>query len=164
MIRKVKSSDAEAIVNIYNKYIEKTTVSFETEALTVEQMRQRIADISSKYPYYVYENDGNVQGYAYVHQWKERAAYSKTLETTIYLDKDIKHQGVGTALMLHVIEDCKREGFRVLIACITGENSESIEFHKKLGFKQASMFHGVGHKFGRQLDVVDMELHIQSEN
>ena len=154
------ASDTNAITAIYNQYIEKTTVSFETDTLSTEQMRKRIRDISSEYPYLVYETDGQVIGYAYVHRWKERAAYSLTVETTIYLSPGHKHEGVGTALMHELIERCKAAGYKVLIACITGENTESINFHSSLGFVQASHFHNVGYKFGRMLDVIDMELQL----
>lgn len=160
MVRKVCTEDAVEIASIYNKYIECTTVSFETEPLTVEQMRQRITDISANFPYYVYENDGRILGYAYAHKWKERAAYSKTLETTIYLDAGAKHSGIGTVLMEKIVEECRREGYKALIACVTGENKESITFHKKIGFKQVSLFSNVGEKFGRMLDVVDFELEL----
>ena len=71
MIREVKIDDAAAIVDIYNHYISHTTVTFETTPLTTEQMRQRIIDISCHFPYLVYESDGKVAGYAYVHLWKE---------------------------------------------------------------------------------------------
>lgn len=84
-IRKVEIADAKAIVDIYNYYVENTAVSFETETLTVNEMAERIKEISSKFPYFVYEKDGKILGYCYAHQWKERAAYSKTLETTIYI-------------------------------------------------------------------------------
>ena len=57
MIRKVRLDDAPAIANIYNPFITQTTVSFETEEVSTEQMAQRIADISAHYPYYVYEED-----------------------------------------------------------------------------------------------------------
>lgn len=160
MIRKVNVDDAADIVGIYNYYIEETTVSFETTPLTVWQMRERIDEISKSFPYYVYEIDGRVAGYAYVHKWKERAAYGKTLETTIYLDRNVKHKGIGTELMKRVVSECRNRGFRVLIACITGENIESIEFHEHLGFSKASLFHNVGEKFGRLLDVVDMQLQL----
>lgn len=97
-------------------------------------------------------------GYCYAHPWKERAAYSNTLETTIYLHPDFKGRGTGTALMDRLVADCRRMGFKALIACITGENEASIAFHRKLGFEQASLFRSVGYKHGRWLDVVDMEL------
>ena len=160
MIRNVKLDDAKCIVNIYNEYIEKTTVSFETEPLTTAQMQMRIKEISSEVPYFVADEDGVIIGYAYAHRWKERAAYNKTLETTIYLDTNHRHHGVGKQLMSHLTEECKRRGYRVLIACITEENTESLAFHKHLGFKQVSCFHNVGEKFGRLLDVTDMELQL----
>lgn len=160
MIRNVKLDDAKCIVNIYNEYIEKTTVSFETEPLTAFQMQMRIKEISSEFPYFVADENGAIIGYAYAHRWKERAAYSKTLETTIYLDMNHRHYGIGKQLMSYLIEECKRRGYRVLIACITGENTESRAFHKHLGFKQVSCFHNVGEKFERLLDVTDMELQL----
>ena len=161
MIRQVNpKTDASAIAEIYNRYIEKTTVSFETAPLTVNQMQQRIENIASQYPYFVCEDNGRIIGYAYAHQWKERAAYSKTLETTIYLTESKKHEGIGTNLMQHVIGECRKRGFSNLIACVTGENTASISFHKTLGFKEVSHFINVGEKFGRLLDVIDLELQL----
>lgn len=157
-IRKVDpAADAAQIASIYNRYIVNTTVSFETEPLTVEQMRRRVVDIARSYPYYVCEKEGRVVGYAYAHLWKERASYCNTLETTIYLDEARRYEGIGMSLMEHVIRECRKRGFKVLIACVTGENKDSIAFHKKVGFVEASHFHNVGEKFGRLLDVIDLE-------
>lgn len=158
MIRPVTLSDAERITEIYNHYIAETTISFETEPLTVAQMADRINDISAHWPYFVYEHNGNVLGYCYAHPWKERAAYSATPETTIYLDKDATRRGIGRLLMQHLIEACRTKGFHALIACITADNAPSIALHKDLGFSQVSLFKEVGRKFDRLLDVVDMEL------
>lgn len=161
MIRPVNpASDADAITAIYNHYIEKTTVSFETDTLSTTQMHKRICNISSEYPYLVCETGGQIVGYAYVHRWKERAAYNLTVETTIYLSSGHKHEGIGTALMRELTARCKAAGYKVLIACITGENTESLDFHRSLGFVQASHFHNVGNKFGRMLDVIDMEMQL----
>lgn len=74
MIRDVKPQDATAITKIYNEYITNSIISFETEPLTEEDMLSRIVQISSKYPYLVYETDCIVVGYCYAHAWKERAA------------------------------------------------------------------------------------------
>lgn len=162
MIRKViPSVDATAITNIYNKYVSETTVSFETEPLSVAQMQNRIEEIARQYPYFVSEEGGVVQGYAYVHKWKERAAYSKTVEGTIYLNSDVRHEGIGTELAKKIISTCRELGFRAIIACITEENHESLEFHKKMGFVEVSHFLKVGEKFGRLLDVIDMELQLK---
>ncbi len=159
LIRPVAEADAEAITRIYNHYVVETTVSFETEALTLSQMLQRMRDISARYPYYVAVDGGRVVGYCCVHQWKERKAYSHTLEVTIYLDPEHCGKGAGTMMMNRLLADCRRmEDCSNLIACITEENAASLAFHARHGFEKVSHFKRVGYKFGRWLDVVDMEL------
>lgn len=157
-IRKVDIADAKAIADIYNYYIENTTISFETQPLMVSQMAERIREISCKFPYFVYEKHGKILGYCYAHPWKDRAAYSKTLETTIYIDKRATHQGIGKIMVKLLIDICRNEGYRALIACITQGNEASIKMHESLGFKQVSEFKEVGFKFDSWLDVVDLEL------
>lgn len=157
-IRRVVPGDAGRLAEIYNQYVLRTTISFETEAVTEAEMRSRIEAISSAFPYFVYEYDGAVIGYCYAHPWKDRAAYAKTLETTVYLAQEACGQGIGEALMRRLIEECRALGFHSLIACVTAENSTSVRFHERLGFRQVSRFAEVGLKFGRWLDVVDLQL------
>lgn len=157
-IRPVSLSDAEAIVEIYNHFITDTTITFETEPVTKEEMTRRIREISAHFPYFVYERGGKILGFCYAHLWKERAAYSKTLETTVYLHRDATHQGIGSLMMRHLIDLCRTQGYHALIACITQGNETSIRMHEKLGFRQAAEYKQVGNKFGRWLGVVDMEL------
>ncbi len=157
-IRKVLADDAGQITEIYNYYILNTTVSFETEPISTDNMQSRITKISSDFPYFVAESDGKIAGYCYAHTWKERAAYSHTWETTIYLAPESKGRGTGSQLMEKLIGECRRQGCHVLIACITAENVESCRFHERLSFKKVSHFEQVGQKFGRWLDVADYEL------
>lgn len=158
MIRKVHTSDAQAITLIYNEYVLHSTISFETLALTCNEMTKRITDIASAYPYLVYEENGEIAGYCYAHPWKERAAYQNTLETTIYISPTHARKGIGELLMNALIDECRNRGFHALIACITADNEPSCRLHTKLGFKQVSSFKEVGRKFGKWLGVVDYEL------
>lgn len=163
MIRPVRTDDCTAIANIYNEYVLNSTATFETEVVTIEEMYRRIDAISCNYPYFVYEENGNVVGYCYAHAWKERAAYSKTLETTIYVENDSQGKGIGLKLLKHLIEECRTLGYEVLVACITAENTTSCDFHRKMGFKQVSLFEKVGIKFGRHLDVVDYIFYLREK-
>ncbi len=161
-IRSVCSSDAAAIAAIYNHYVQETVVSFETEPLSVAQMRARIKRIVAGYPYLVCEDaGGQVLGYACAHAWKERAAYCHTWEVSIYLHPEHCGQGLGAMLMAPLVQQCREAGAVVLIACITQENTRSIDFHRRWGFEQVSHFPRVGCKFGRMLDVVDLCLPLQ---
>ena len=158
-LRKVTEADAAAIAEIYNYYIEKTTVSFETEPLSAADMLSRIKDIAARFPYFVATQNGTVAGYCYAHPWKERAAYCHTFEVTIYTDPKHKRRGMGKMMMGRLIEACRDMGnCHALIACITEENHDSIAFHKRMGFEKVSSFKDVGKKFGRWLDVTDMEM------
>lgn len=157
-LRPVTLADAGRIASIYNRYIADTTITFETEPVTPEEMRTRIETISSAFSYFVYEYDGVVLGYCYAHLWKEREAYSKTLETTVYLAPEACHQGIGSQLVHRLIEDCRSRGYHALTACVTADNLSSLHFHQRLGFRQVSRFSEVGRKFDRWLDVIDLEL------
>lgn len=158
IIRNVCNTDATAIANIYNEYVTGTTVSFELEPVTVGEMLKRIIEISASFPYFVCEDKGNVVGFCYAHRWKERKAYENTLETTVYISRSHHGHGVGRQLMERLIDACRTKGCHALIACITGDNEPSINFHERLGFTKVSHFKQVGRKFGRWLDVVDYEL------
>lgn len=158
MIRPVTAADAAAIAAIYNEYVRHTTISFETEPLTPEAMRARIEEYAARCPYLVDEENGIITGYCCAHPWKERAAYFRTWETTVYLHPQHQGRGIGTRLMQELIGRCCAAGCHALIACITADNTASREFHRRLGFSQVSHFHQVGCKFDRLLDVVDYQM------
>lgn len=159
-IREVTMADAAAITAIYNKYITESVVTFETAALSEEEMRKRISELSARGPYYVYEEAGRVEGYCYAHLWKEREAYLHTYETTIYLAQGMQRKGIGTQLLTCLIAECRKRGVHALIACLTEGNAASAALHQKLGFRQVSQFSEVGYKQGRWLGVTDYELRL----
>lgn len=160
MIREISESDIRAITDICNYYIRTSTATFELEEITPEEMARRLRP---GFPALVAEEEGRVAGYAYVHPWKERAAYWPTLELTVYLHPDFCGQGLGRELVEHLIERTRLLGrFRSVIACITADNEPSIALFKSLGFSQVSMFPEVGMKFGKLLSVVDLILPLQA--
>ncbi len=158
MIRQVTLEDAASIAAIYNPFVTDTCVTFETEPVSVEEMRNRIQQLSKSYPYLVYEEEGEVLGYCYLHPWKPRAAYRCTWEVTIYLSPRAQGKGVGRQMLNRLFAVARERGVHALIACITQGNEHSISFHQQMGFKQVSHFEKVGYKFGRMLDVFDFEL------
>ncbi len=158
MIREVRIEDAEEIVGIYNDYILNTTVTFEIEPLSADDMRRRIADTAASYPYMVYVLDGKVVGYCYVHRWHERAAYEGVVELSVYLARQHVGRGIGTELTRRMIKECRRRGYRAIITCVTGGNDASLALQRKLGFTQVAHYKAVGLKFGRLIDVLDYEL------
>lgn len=159
MIRNVEKKDIPAITSIYNYYIRQTVVTFDTEPLAEAEMEKRMIRITSAFPYLVYEEEGVVGGYCYVHPWKSKEAYCHTAECTIYIHPDRRGKGIGRRL-LEALLDRLRETteIRAVISCITLPNEPSVRLHERLGFRKVSCFREVGRKFGRWLDVGDWEL------
>jgi hypothetical protein len=75
MIRLATTADAAAIAAIYNHYVTATTISFEEQAVETDEMARRIEDVGARLPWYVFERDGAVIGYAYATPWRVRSAY-----------------------------------------------------------------------------------------
>lgn len=158
MIRPVNINDAPQITSIYNHYIRESVITFETAPLSVKEMEKRIESISGQFPYFVFEVDGKIAGYCYAHLWKEKAAYSATWESTIYLLPSYFGEGIGSQMLTHLIEKCREAGCHSLIACITEGNNQSFSLHEKFGFKRVSHFSEAGFKFDRWLDIIDYQL------
>ena len=99
MIRPATLEDAAALTEIYNHYILTTTVTFETEPLSREQMQRRIEEISAEGPYFVHESGGRVDGYCYAHRLGQRAAYEGSMEQGAFLPRHIRQHGECRALL-----------------------------------------------------------------
>ena len=154
MIRNVKLSDAERIAQIYNYYIENTVVTFDENQVAEETVRQKIEDIRAKsYPYLVYEEKGQLMGYAYLDTWRSRSAYNITLETSIYVDTQHTGKGWGSKLYEALIEKARGMNIHSLIAGISLPNDYSRKLHKKFGFQLIGNFKEVGIKFNKLIDV-----------
>ncbi len=163
-IRSAKTSDAARLLGIYSHYVENTAVSFEYEAPSLEEFEDRIAATLERYPYIVIEGDGDIRGYAYAGPLKDRAAYDRSCEVSIYLDRDFRGKGCGRALYEELERRLGDMGVLNLYACIASpiEDDEylthnSEQFHAHLGFERVGHFHKCGHKFGRWYDMVWME-------
>ena len=117
-IRFADPGDAEALLEIYRPYVEKTAVSFETAVPSVEEFRGRIRRILEHYPYLAAEKDGALLGYAYAGPFVGRAAYRWSAEVTIYLREDQKKKGIGRMLYARLEELLKARHITNLYACI----------------------------------------------
>lgn len=153
MIREVKLKDAAEICKIYNYYITNSTITFEESPVEVSEMVSRIEDVSKSLPWIVYEDSGQVVGYAYASKWKGRCAYRFSVESTVYLDPDFTTKGIGTQLYTKLLEEVRERGFHMVIGGVALPNIKSEKLHEKLGFKKVAHFSEVGYKFKKWIDV-----------
>jgi phosphinothricin acetyltransferase len=157
-IRTVTLNDAAQIAEIYNYYIKNTHQTFETEALSADEMRARISEIIENYPYVAAEENGVIYGYAYATQFKLRQAYEYSAEVSIYVRSEAKQKGIGTLLYDKLFEELRQTDIHAIMAGISLPNDGSVRFHEKLGFEKVAHFKQVGYKLGRWVDVGYWEL------
>ena len=158
MIRPATSADARAMADIYNPYIRDTTITFEEDPVTAEEMAARLALVTESYPWLVWEEGGRVLGYAYSSVWRARAAYRHSTETAIYLAMDQRQKGAGTRLYQALLDELRVRGFHLVLGGLAMPNDPSVRLHEKLGFRKAGHMTEAGWKFGAWVDVGFWEL------
>ena len=157
-IRDVTESDAEAIAEIYAHHVLHGTASYDLEAPPLEFHREKIRRIASAgWPFLIADVEGRVAGYAYVTQFRDRAAYRYTAEDSIYVHPERTGRGVGKALLSALLDRSASYGFKTIIAVIGGAEPASIAVHASLGFAEVGRLKSVGWKHGRWLDSLYMQ-------
>lgn len=153
-MRDVTAADAASICQIYNHYVENSTITFEETPVSPTEMAQRIAEImADSLPWLVEEADGRVVGYAHASKWKSRCGYRYAVETTIYLAPSACGTGIGTKLYNELLLHLKERSMHVAIGGIALPNDASLRLHEKLGFRKVAEFIEVGFKFNTWINV-----------
>ncbi|MNE50515.1 N-acyltransferase YncA [compost metagenome] len=109
-------------------------------------------------PVIVAEFENMPIGYATYGTFREKIGYQYTIEHSVYVAQEFIGQGVGKLLLGELIQLAKKQGYHVMIGAIDAENSGSITFHEKFGFKVVGTIREVGYKFDHWLDLVFMQL------
>ncbi|MBA4164702.1 MAG: GNAT family N-acetyltransferase [Erythrobacter sp.] len=157
-IRAAQRPDASAIQLIYAHHVLHGTATFDTEPPDTFFWEQKMAALAARgWPFLVTEKGGDVVGYCYAAQFRDRPAYAPCCEDSIYVREDLRGSGVGTSLLAALIEASRAAGFEQMVAVIGGAGPGSIALHAKLGFVEVGRLKDVGMKFGRHLDSVYMQ-------
>lgn len=160
-IRTVRPADASAIAAIYAYHVLHGTASYEIDPPSEAAMRAKIEQISKiGWPFIVAEVDGELAGYAYATQFRDRAAYRFACEDSIYVAAGMIGRGIGRALLQQLIERSADYGFKTMIGVVGGAEPASIALHQALGFVEVGRLTAVGFKFERWLDSVYLQLEL----
>lgn len=168
VIRNTTVDDAAALLAIYSPYVTWTAVSFELEVPSADEFASRIArTLRGGYPYLAAESCGRIVGYAYAGAFKERAAYARSAELSVYVAEGEQGCGIGKALYARLEAELAKRGITNLYACIAHADCEnayltdaSERFHAALGFRRVGIFTNCASKFNRLYSMVWMEKRI----
>jgi phosphinothricin acetyltransferase len=156
-LRLATMDDAEAIRQIYNLEVTTSTATFDLVPRSLEDQMAYQDARSGAHAVLVAVDGGEVYGFGSLSKWRDRPAYSTTVEDSVYVHHDHQGQGVGKAILTELVATATNHGFHACMARIVGGHDASIALHTSCGFEVVGTEREVGRKFGRWLDVVLME-------
>jgi L-amino acid N-acyltransferase YncA len=157
-IRPATSADLPAINDIYNHYVLNSTCTYQTDPETIEARHAWFAAHGPPHPVTIAEQQsGDILGWGSLSRFHARAAYSRTVENSVYVHPDHQRQGVGRALLTDLIDRARALGHHTIIAGIDAEQTPSVAIHTAHGFQLVALLKEVGFKFNRYLHVIYMQ-------
>ena len=156
-LRSANADDMKQIAEIYNYYVTNSVVTFDIEATTEATWTEKLEYLEGlELPFIVAQSSsGTIFGFAYVAPWRQKAAYRRTVEDTIYLRPAAIGKRIGTRLLTELIERSRAAGVKEIVAVISDKGADpSIALHEAFGFKRQGHLAKVGFKFNRWLGTV----------
>ena len=157
LLRPATLDDAEAIREIYNLEVTTSTATFDLVPRTLDDQRSWQTARSGVHAVLVADSGGEVLGFGSLSPWRDRPAYSTTVEDSVYVHRSHHGEGVGKALLGELVRTATAHGFHACMARIVGGHEASIALHRSCGFEIVGTEREVGRKMNRWLDVVVME-------
>ena len=152
-VRLATLDDAEGIRTLYNREVLEGTATFDLRPRTIEDQRLWLTDRSGAHAVMVAVEGHEVVGFGALSAYRDRPAYSTTVEDSVYVSPDHQGKGVGRAVLEALVEAAELRGFHTVIGRIAGGNEASIALHRRCGFTVVGVEREVGRKFRRWLDV-----------
>lgn len=156
-LRMIKNDDIKTILKIYKHYVKNTPITFDYSVPTQKKYTKVVEKTLTKFPWIVAEINGEVVGYIYASPFKRRAAFSWSVETSIYISEQYSGQGIGVTLYDALEKILKLQGIYTMYAIVTSTARHSLRFHEGRGFVKTNTLERCGWKFDQWYGVVYME-------
>lgn len=153
-IRFATPDDAGWMLALYAPVVRETAISFEDVPPTLEEFRDRIERVGSRFPWLACMANGRPAGYAYASSHRDRAAYAWSVEVSVYIAEEFRGRGIGRALYGGLLPLLKEQGLRNAYGVITLPNPASVALHKAFGFQEIGVHRNAGFKLDSWHDVL----------
>lgn len=157
-IRRATEDDVPALTRIYNEGIVDRIATLETEERSEAERRAWLTKRDARHPVFVAERDGAVAGWVALNAFNPRAAYRFVGELSVYVGRGARGEGVGRALLTHLIAEARALGYHKLVLCGFPFNQAAMRLYEAAGFREVGIYHEQGVLNGRWVDTIIMEL------
>ena len=138
---------------IYLEGIATGHATFETDAPSWEKWN----DAHLAFARLVARAGSDVKGWAALSPVSSRCVYAGVAETSVYVGRDSRGQGIGRALLAALIQAAESNGIWTLQAGIFPENRGSVKLHQTLGFREVGRRERIGKLNGVWRDTLLLE-------
>lgn len=157
-VRPATAADADAIRRIYNQGIEDRVATLETELRTPEERRQWLLSRSPRHRVIVAEDDGGqVAAWGSLNVFNPRDAYRFVVDFSVYVERDWRGQGAGSAILARLVELAREQGFHKMVLSAFPTNKGGVALYEKFGFRTVGIYREQGLLDGRWVDTIVME-------
>ncbi|GAB2959584.1 GNAT family N-acetyltransferase [Micromonospora polyrhachis] len=160
------AGDLDVVGDIYAHYVTSSVATFDENPPEASDWQRKLDDLNARHlPFLIARAGDEIVGFAYAAPWRVKPAYRYSVEDTIYLAPDRTGRGTGRALLDALLRQCAASGVRQVIAVIADTGSDaSVTLHRSVGFREVGRLTGVGHKHGRWIDTVLMQLDLTDQS
>ena len=156
-VRTIRPEDIEAVLKLYNYYVDNSAITFATVKPSLAEFTSLVEHTLEHYPFLVAEHHEHIVGYCYAHRLGERGAFEFSVELSIYVDHTCHHSGVGKALYTVMERELMDQGLLNLYVSIATPMASadpylsfnSLKFHEHMGYQLVGTMERCGYKFGR---------------
>ncbi|HLH27297.1 MAG TPA: GNAT family N-acetyltransferase, partial [Acidimicrobiales bacterium] len=94
-VRLARLTDAEAILDIYNEAVLRSTATFDLVPRTEAEQAVWMAEHRGPHPAVVATAGGEVLGFGSLSPYRDKHAYATTVENSVYVHAGHRRAGVG---------------------------------------------------------------------
>jgi len=153
MVRIMRHSDSQKVLEIYRMGLEKRNATFETVVPSWQEWDSK----HLRHSRFVSEEDGIVTGWAALSPFSSREVYKGVAELSIYVSTIFRGKKTGSALMEKIIASSELNGIWTLVSSVFPENEATLRLHEKFGFRVIGRRERIARLDGNWRDTILLE-------
>ena len=157
-IRPAMPEDLVPLMELRNWYVANSIATFDETPLSLAGIQAWFSQFGQgPHRLLVAEHQSCMLGYSSSQQYRAHPAFSKTVETSIYVQPASGRSGVGSALYDELFQSIGGQGLHRAVVGIALPNEPSIRLHEKFGFRSVGVFSEYACKRGQLISSQWME-------
>ena len=100
---------------------------------------------------------GHNRGWGSLNMFNARCCYDHVADFSVYVARDRRGEGLGRAMLAHLVETARAIGFHKLVLATFPFNDAGVALYARMGFREVGTYREQGQLDGKWVDIVIME-------